>query len=285
MKPFKTNFGFHVVQINKIDKEKIKSINEVSDILKKDLTHNLAIEKLYEKIEMINDLAFSGNNLFEIANLSKIENLKIDKQFNISRNGNIFINFKPKISNLNKKFLNEIWKLELNEVSELLELNENEFVLLNIDNEIEEKQLAYVDAEKLVSEKLKEKLKVKNTKLKSEYDFKNNNTKKLNQIFNLKRIDNKNLSNIFNNYIINSIFKSKIGKVNSIETPTGILTYKILKENYNLTFDKKDLEQIDNNFKENMLSDIQSNYYKSFEIFHKIKSDLKSLDYLANFNQ
>ena len=79
MKPFKTNFGFHVVQINKIDKEKIKSVNEVSDIIKKDLTYNLAIEKLYEKIELINDLAFSGNNLSEIIKLSKIKNLKINK--------------------------------------------------------------------------------------------------------------------------------------------------------------------------------------------------------------
>ena len=73
MKPFKTNFGFHVVQINKIDKEKIKSVNEVSDIIKKDLTYNLAMEKLYEKIELINDLAFSGNNLLKSSNYLKLK--------------------------------------------------------------------------------------------------------------------------------------------------------------------------------------------------------------------
>ena len=285
IKPFKTNFGFHVVQINSINKEKVKLIDEVSDIIEKDLKHNFATEKLYEKIETINDLAFSGNNLNEIINLSKIKNLKIKKILNVSRNGTSYINFKPTKTNLNEKLLNETWKLEINEVSELLEINENEFVLLNVDSEIEEKQLKYSEAEILVLENLYEKLKIKNTKLKSEKKFKNTNSKNLNKITKLKRFENKNLSQVFNNYIINNIFKSKIGEIQSIETSTGILTFKILKERNNFKFDKKIFNQIDNNFKENMLSDVQSYYYKNFENFHKIKSNLKSLDNLVNSNR
>ena len=130
-----------------------------------------------------------------------------------------------------------------------------------------------------------QKLKIKNTKLKSENNFKNENFKNLSKILKLKRMDNENLSNIFNDYVINKIFKTKIGEVNSIETSTGIFTFKILKEHSVIKIDVKDLEQIDNNFKENMLSDIQSFYYKSFETFHKVKTDLKSLDNLVNFNQ
>ena len=61
--------------------------------------------------------------------------------------------------------------------------------------------------------------------------------------------------------------------------------FKILKENHNQKIDKKFVNQIDNEFKENMLSDIQTYYFKNFEIFHKIKSDLKSLDSLVNPNQ
>ena len=284
IKPFQTNFGFHVVNINKINKEKVQTMNEVSDIIKKDLIHNLATEKLYEKIESINDLAFSGNNLNEIIKLSKIKNLQINKKFNISRNGVVYNNFKPFKSNFNNKFLNEIWNLEINEVSELLELNENEFVLLNIDSENNEKQLNYAEAEKLVSEELLEKLKIKNTKLKSLNDFKKTNSKDLNKIFGLKRFENKNLSNVFNDYIINNIFKSKIGEIKSIDTTTGILTFKILNESSKMKFDPEILKQIDNDFKENMLSDIQSSYYKNFETFHKIKSNLKSLDNLVKLN-
>ena len=285
IKPFKTNFGFHVVQINKINKEKVQLINEVKDVIKKDLMYDLAIEKLYEKIELINDLAFSGNNLNEIIKLSEIKNLKINKISNISKNGEVYTNFKPKKSNYNKKFLNEIWKLEVNEISELLEINENEFVLININNEINEKQLSYLDAEKLVSEKLYDKLKIENTKSKSENKFQNMKSQNLNKILNLKRIENKNLSKVFNNYVISNIFKSKIGEIKSIETPTGILTFKILKENHNQKIDKKFVNQIDNEFKENMLSDIQTYYFKNFEIFHKIKSNLESLDSLVNPNQ
>ena len=285
IKPFKTNFGFHVVQINKIDKEKVQLINEVKDVIKKDLLYNSAIEKLYEKIELINDLAFSGNNLNEIIKLSEIKNLKIIKISNISKNGDVYTDFKPKKSNFNEKFLDETWKLQLNEISELLEIEENEFVLINVNNEIEEKQLSYSDAEKLVSEKLYEKLKVQNTKLKSENNFKNINSDNLNKILNLNRIENKNLSKVFNNYVINNIFKSKIGELKSIKTPTGILTFKILKENFNQKIDKKFVDQIDYEFKENMLSDIQTFYYKNFENFHKIKSNLKSLDSLVNPNQ
>ena len=73
IKPFQTSFGFHVVHLNKINKEEIKLINEVSDVIEKELKYNSATEKLYEKIESINDLAFSGNNLNEIIQLSKLK--------------------------------------------------------------------------------------------------------------------------------------------------------------------------------------------------------------------
>ncbi len=285
LQPFKTAFGYHVVQINQIKNEQIKLISEVKNILKRDLIHNLAIEKLYEKIEFINDLAFSGNNLKEIIDFSKIKNLKIDKKFNVARDGSIFINFKQKKSNFNKKFLDEIWKLEVNEVSELLEINENEFVLLNIDSEINEKLLTYEDAEQLVSEKLFKKLQLKDTISKSEKIFKNSNPKSLKKIYGLKRIENENLSKIFNSFIINSIFKSNVDELKSIETTSGILTFKIFNENFGSKIDKKVLEQIDKNFKENLLMDIQSKYYQNFENFHKVKSNFKPFDDLIKLNQ
>ena len=156
--------------------------------------------------------------------------------------------------------------------------------MFNIDSENNEKQLTYAEAEKLVTEKLLEKLKIKNTKLKSVNNFKKTNSENLNKIFGLKRFENKNLSNVFNDYIINDIFKSKIGEIKSINTATGILTFKIIKESSKMKFDPKTLKQIDNDFKENMLSDIQSSYYKNFETFHKIKSNLQPLDNLVKSN-
>ena len=134
-----------------------------------------------------------------------------------------------------------------------------------------------------MTEKLKEKLKIKNTKLKSVSNFKNINPKNLNKIFSLKRFNNKNLSAVFNDYVVNNIFESKIGEIKSIETASGILTFKIIKENLK-NFDANLLKQIDNILKKISL-DVQSYYYKNFEIFHKIKFNLESLDNLVNFNQ
>ena len=45
-----------------------------------------------------------------------------------------------------------------------------------------------------------------------------------------------------------------------------------------MAINKKFVDQIDYEFKENMLSDIQTYYFKNFEVFHKIKSNLKSLE-------
>ena len=132
---------------------------------------------------------------------------------------------------------------------------------------------------------MNEDLKVKNTKLKSENNFKKTKPDNFKKILGLKRIENQNLSKIFNNYIINNIFATKTGEIKSLKTRTGILTFKILKEHLNLNSDADILKKIDNNFKENMLSDIQSYYYKNFEVFHRIESNLKPLDSLVNINQ
>ena len=80
---------------------------------------------------------------------------------------------------------------------------------------------------KKLFQKTEAEINIENTKLKSVNIFKNTDLKNLNKILKLKRIENKNLSKIFNNYVINDIFKSKIGYVNSIETTTGVLTFKI----------------------------------------------------------
>ena len=77
----------------------------------------------YWWIDLLSSLSISKNVLPVVVISSKI-----NKLFNVSRNGKIFTNFKPKNSNLNKKILNKFWNLELNEVSELLEINENEFI-------------------------------------------------------------------------------------------------------------------------------------------------------------
>ena len=281
LKPFQSNFGYHVVQILKINKETTKKLEEVSQSLTYELKYNLASDKLYEKIDLINDLAFSGNNLEEIIQLSKIKNLKINKISNLSKNGLTYIDFKPSKINLDQKFLNEVWNLQTNEISELFEINENEFILLNVDNEIEGRSLGYTDAKELIEEKIQLDTKIKETKLKSERDFLKPNLKKL---FGLKRDQNQNLESFFTNNVLIKIFSSDTGKINSLETVSGILTYKVLKKSTPNKLNNKNIKEIDKNFRDELISDIQSIFYKSFETNQKIKTNLNSLNNLIKVN-
>ncbi len=281
LKPFQSNFGYHVVQILKINKQMTKKLEEVSQSLTDELKYNLASEKLYEKIDLINDLAFSGNNLEEIIQLSKIKNLKINKISNLSKNGLTYINFKPSKINLDQKFLNEVWNLQTNEISELFEINENEFILLNVDNETKGRSLDYSDAKELIEEKIRLDTKIKETKLKSERDFVDPNLKK---IFGLKRDQNENLESFFTSNILVKIFSSDTGKINSLETVSGILTYKILKKSTTNELNNSNIKEIDKNFKNELISDIQTIFYKSFETNQKIKTNLSSLNNLIKIN-
>ena len=281
LKPFQSNFGYHVVQILKINRETTKKLEEVSQSLTYELKYNLASDKLYEKIDLINDLAFSGNNLEEIIQLSKIKNLKINKISNLSKNGLTYINFKPSKINLDQKFLNEVWNLQTNEISELFEINENEFILLNVDNEIEGRSLGYSDAKELIEEKILLDTKIKETKLKSERDFLELNLKKL---VGLKRDQNQNLESFFTNNVLIKIFSSDTGKINSLETVSGILTYKVIKKSTSNKLNNKNIKEIDKNFKDELTSDIQTIFYKSFETNQKIKTNLNSLNNLIKVN-
>ena len=81
-----------------------------------------------------------------------------------------------------------------------------------------------------------------------------------------------------------------VGNHNSTQLDNNVVQLdwnynSLLKESFKLKPDKKIVEQIDNNFKENMLSDIKSYYFKNFEIFHKIVSNLNPLNSLVNSNQ
>ncbi len=284
IKPFKTNFGVHVIQINKINKETVKTISQVSEALENEIKYNASIEKLYDKIDKINDFAFSGNNLQEIINLSDIPDLKITKIFNISEKGLIYKNFRPQNNSINKKLLDEIWRIDMNEVSELIEIKEDEFVLINVDKEFNQRALKYDDAKKLVEEKLRKDLRIQMSKSESEKLFSSSNFKNLKKISGLKRSENQGIEKLFTLAIINKIFSSKLNKIYSIPNNTGILTYKINKKIIPNISNKEKIRIIDNNFKNELISDIQTVFFKNFENIHNVKTNLNSLENLIKSN-
>ena len=53
--------------------------------------------------------------------------------------------------NFSKIFIQEVWKSNVDEISELIELDQDEYVLIKVDKEIDKKDLTYIESEPIVT--------------------------------------------------------------------------------------------------------------------------------------
>ncbi len=280
--PFKSNFGYHVIEIVKVKQKSVKTLDKVSTQLRNDLKKTISIEKLYENIDPINDLVYSGSTLKEISKNEKFNNIKIQSFDKISSDGMTYSNLKPKKISVEKIFLDEIWNLEINELSELIEINDDKFVLININSEIDEKKLNFKEAKELVFNDLLKKIINKKTITIANKNFKNSSASSLNTLKGLKRYDNGNLEKFFVPSVINKIFEANTNDINNISLSKGILTYQIIKKNIPKTFDQKELNLVEKNFEDDFRTDLINIYYKKLENFHNLKSNFETLNELMN---
>lgn len=280
--PFKSNFGYHVIEIVKVKQKSVKTLDKVSTQLRNDLKKTISIEKLYENIDPINDLVYSGSTLKEISKIEKFNNIKIQSFDKISSDGMTYSNLKPKKIGVEKIFLDEIWNLEINELSELIEINDDKFVLININSEIDEKKLNFKEAKELVNNDLLKKIINKKTITIANKNFKNSSSNSLNTLKGLKRYDNGNLEKFFVPSVINKIFEANTNDINNISLSKGILTYQIIKKNIPKTFDQKELNLVEKNFEDDFRTDLINIYYKKLENFHNLKSNFETLNELMN---
>ena len=76
-------------------------------------------------------MVFSGNTLTEISTKNKtIDNLNVKKIKNINESGFILEHNEFKNSNYNKNFVKEIWKADIDEITELIEIEQDKYVLI-----------------------------------------------------------------------------------------------------------------------------------------------------------
>lgn len=278
--PFKSNFGYHVIEIVKVKQKSIKTLDKVSTQLRNDLKNTLSIEKLYEHIDPINDLVYSGSTLQEISKNEKFKNIKIQSIDKISSNGLTYSSQKPNKIGIEDIFLDKIWNLEINELSELIEINDDKFVLININSEIDEKELNFKEAEELVNNDLLKKIINKKTITIATKNFKNSSSSSFNTLKGLKRYDNGNLEKFFVPSVINKIFEAKINNINNILLSKGVLTYQIIEKNIPKTFDQKELNLVEKNFEDDFRTDLINIFYKKLENFHNLKSNFETLNEL-----
>ena len=132
--------------ISKIFPSKTTSLKNVYNDLQNEIKTDLATETLFEKIDDINDKVFSGATLNEIVNTKNLgQKRKIIKLKNLTEKGLLFENNKYKSFGLEKRFIDAIWNTEIDEISDLIELNNDKFVLINVVKEYARKPLEFND--------------------------------------------------------------------------------------------------------------------------------------------
>ena len=132
--PLKTEFGFNVYKIvNIIPKTEIKYEDIIKDI-KLNLLNELSIEILYEKLDLIEDLIAEGNNLEEITRSDIFKNKIFVKQLNkVSEDSFLHSYTKNKtFFNKGEDFLKNIWMTKLNETSDIIDLKNDTYALIQV---------------------------------------------------------------------------------------------------------------------------------------------------------
>ena len=135
--PIKTKFGLSIYKIITISPEKQPNYEDIIKDIKKKLIKELSLEILFEKLDEIEDLIAEGNNIEEIAK-SNIFNKKVSVENlnKISKQGFVY-SYNEETSFLDKKpeFIKNIWNTEVNELSEIFNLNDDDYYIIEIVNQ------------------------------------------------------------------------------------------------------------------------------------------------------
>ena len=277
--PIKTKFGFSIYKIITIS-PKIEANYEVviRDIRNK-LVKELSVEILFEKLDEIEDLIAEGNNIEEIikSNIFKkkisVKNLK-----KISKQGFVY-SYDEETSFLDKKpeFIKKIWNTEVNELSDIFNLNDDNYFIIEIINENKSETPTFEQAKNKVFDQwlkqesiLKTKRKVKNI-----IASKNNNLLYKSSI---KRTD-KILGNIDDQYLINRIFEIDNKELEMFVSANNLIAIKIIKtrtDNYN--FNEKTYKDLNLSFSKSFFNDISNYYVQHLASKHKLERNFEDLE-------
>ena len=225
--PLKTEFGFNIYKIvNIIPKTEIKYEDIIKDV-KLNLLNELSIEILYEKLDMIEDLIAEGNNLEEIAKSDIFKNKIFVKQLNKVSEDSFLHSYTKNKTFINKgeDFLKNIWMTKLNETSDIIDLKNDTYALIQVIKEKSKEQLAFEQVrEKVLNQWTsieivnQTKAKLKKSILSKNENLKSNSTIKRNQ---------KSLDNFSDNSLIFNIFEIDNKDINFLNTVDGVIAVKV----------------------------------------------------------
>ena len=225
--PLKTEFGFNIYKIvNIIPKTEIKYEDIIKDV-KLNLLNELSIEILYEKLDIVEDLIAEGNNLEEIAKSDIFKNKIFVKQLNKVSEDSFLHSYTKNKTFINKgeDFLKNIWMTKLNETSDIIDLKNDTYALIQVIKEKSKEQLAFEQVrEKVLNQWTsieivnQTKAKLKKSILSKNENLKSNSTIKRNQ---------KSLDNFSDNSLIFNIFEIDNKDINFLNTVDGVIAVKV----------------------------------------------------------
>ena len=278
--PIKSNFGYIVYKIISITPKETKSFNEASKQIEKDLIKEKAIEILYQKIDILDDLIAEGNNLNEITKSSSLNLKSKVKVLNqISKNGIIY-SFDKNYKQLNKskQFLKGIWATNINELSNIIETPNDSYALIEIVNENKEIIPSFKKIKKNVFKQwIEQELNIK-TELKLTKLIEN---KKINFISlqNIKRDQKNVIPQIKNDSITNDIFELKQDELKIINKNEGSIAIKVTNTKLSSKkIPKKIIKELNLSLSKSFFNDYSKSYIEILSEKHKLIRNYKQLE-------
>ena len=248
-KLIKSNIGWHILKVTKIEEEKVKKYEEVKDIIKSNILENKAYDELDILINSLEE---------ELLNESSLEN--ISEKLEINLNTKKIIE-KKDLSNIDleefkiKKFSNEIFDKE-KESNLFIEEIENGFFVLRIDEIINKQLMTFEEAynyilndkkKELVNNQIKEKIINFKKKIDKGDDFFNTSdfyemssreTKKINREEMIKQGMPEEL--------VKKLYYSKNNTLHDFDTENKFYLVKILSDN-EIKYDETKYSQTNEN--------------------------------------
>ena len=280
--PLKTDFGYSVYNIYKIEPEQSKKYNDIIKDIRSKLVKELSVEILFEKLDLIEDLIAEGSNLSEIASSNffdkKIPLSVINK---VDQNGIIYsYNNEKSIIQKNNNFLKKVWNTNINEMSDIFNSKDDTYVIIQVLKENKEELPSYEITKSLVYKHwLNEtiiKNSIENTKTKL-----NAESYKLTKKVSLKR-DNK-VGDLNDPYLINQIFNIKNSENFYINFRNKILAVKLLDTKIGKYIFKKDeYEGLNLSFSQSFFNDFANFYINNLSAKHNLKKNYNEIENLLS---
>ena len=276
--PLKTEFGYNVYKIIKIEPEGSIEYSKIIEDIKSKIIKEKSTEVLFEKLDIIEDLLAEGSNLSEIA-VSDVFDKKISLNIinRISQNGIIYSYDKEKsLIEKSNNFLKNIWDTNINEMSDIFNSKEDNYVIIQVLKENKEELPSYEITKNLVYNHWLNEAIIK----KSIENIKINLLNKksgLTKNYSLKR--NNKVGDLNDPYLINQIFNIQNNENNYINFRNKILAVKLLDTKIDkYTFNKDDYEQLNLSFTQSFFNDFGNFYLNHLSSKHNLKRNYKEIE-------